>query len=399
MKITKKRKLVLAVTQTLVMILCVVITSGFNAKVEVSAAELRQAENLHVNLVDERYELLALVFRLAEQQVPAELADRFAPSMTFSADNTEYMQLLNSTFGAFYNHPVVNYILYLWKNSYYPMSNDVFSMAIHLEKMGEEFVLLDDISEMIMPEFLGFNTWTEENAPEFVNLLNDFYRDTNFSDFFQQHTAFYQEISAPFAEQIVNNLNLEWFRQFGANPDNLRIMLSPSKDWLNLAAVRYDASTNERYVYAGLIVMPLNDSTLSILVHEIAHSFSNEIAENWYAENEEFRGWVHNTFLNNQELMFSKGYGVEIIIAFEYVTRAHQILYMVENTNSSLWFLLAEQRFSNGFRHIEYVYAMITDHTPMLHILVPIVIIVAVLLILAIPAILVKILRRRRKLK
>ena len=95
MKTTKKSKLVI-VALTLVMTLGIVMADGFNENMKVSAAESSQAESLNVNFVDERYELLALVFRLAEQQVPAELADRFAPSMTFSADNTEYMQLLNS---------------------------------------------------------------------------------------------------------------------------------------------------------------------------------------------------------------------------------------------------------------------------------------------------------------
>ena len=42
--------------------------------------------------------------------------------------------------------------------------------------------------------------------------------------------------------------------------------------------------------------MPLNSGTLSVIVHEFAHAFSNEIAENWYAENDEFRMWVDYTF-------------------------------------------------------------------------------------------------------
>ncbi|MCL2718049.1 MAG: hypothetical protein FWE14_04640 [Lachnospiraceae bacterium] len=36
---------------------------------------------------DERYELVALVFRLAEQQIPDELLDSFAPMIAFSGSS------------------------------------------------------------------------------------------------------------------------------------------------------------------------------------------------------------------------------------------------------------------------------------------------------------------------
>lgn len=357
------------------------------------------------NFVDERYELVALVFRLAESRAATDLtpetANALAPAMTFYNGATEYMRLLNSTFGGFVNHPIVNYIVYLWQNGYYPSSNDVFSMAIHLERIGGQFVLADNISRMIMPEALGFNTWTEENTPEFVALLNDFYRDTNFATFFESQRTFYEEISAELAEQVVDDFNFEWFEQFGIERDDFRLVLSPSKDRLALGVTIYNAASGEWVAYAGIPVMPLNadgvNHVRSIIAHELAHSFSNPMAEIWYAENEEFRGWVHSTLQRNEQQMLQKGYGLSIIVAFEYVTRAHETLYMVENTNSNLWWLLAQQRFNHGFRYIENVYAMVTGHTPMLHIIVPTVITGAALLLIVLPAVLIMRWRKRRK--
>ena len=209
--------------------------------------------NAPVNFVDERYELLALVFRLAEQQVTGELAETLESAMAFSGDSTQYMRLLNSTFGGFSNHLIVDYILDLWQNGYYPSSNDVFSMAVHLEKIGDEFVLVENISQLKLPEslvyLLGFETWTEENVHEFVSLLNDFYRDTNFADFFEEQTSYYQELSAQLSEQIVSDFNFEWFEQFGADSGNLRIILSPSKDGLNFGVTCRTVNCSSPYSF------------------------------------------------------------------------------------------------------------------------------------------------------
>jgi hypothetical protein len=355
------------------------------------------------NFVDERYELVALAFRLAESRIPIDFPDHvdvFAPAMAFYNDETDYMRLLNFTFGKFVRHPIVEYIIYLWTNGYYPMSNDVFSMAVHLEKIGEEFVLTDNISGMIMPKALNFNTWTEANAYEFVKLLNNFYRDTNFSQFFQEHIGFFIEISTQLTKQVVNDINLEWFEQHGLSRDNLRIVLSPSKSRLAFGATLYNTSTGEWIAHAGLPLIPPGadiNRVRSLIVHEFSHAFSNPIAETWYAENDEFRGWVHNTLLSNEQRMFQQGYGLAIVVAYEYVTRAHEILYMAENTNANLWRLLAVNRFIHGFTYIEHVYAMVTDHTPMLHIIISAIIIVAVLLIVVLPATMLW--RKRRRLK
>lgn len=383
-----------------VVILLIVLLAIFPVAVNASGAQSQ-------NFVDERYELVSLVFRLAESRILIDFPDRaadFAPMMAFYNDDTEYMRLLNTTFGGFVNHPVVEYVIYLWSSGYYPMSNDVFAMAIHLERDGEEFALVDNIALMIMPEIFDFNTWTESNAHEFVNLLNDFYRDTNFGQFFEEHTEFFQEISAPFAENVVNNFNFEWFEQFGANLNNINIFISPSKTNLAFGLTRYCTNTGEWIVYSAQPV-GTNFSRAQInhyqrvLAHEIAHSFSNPMAEIWYAENENFRGWVHSTLQNNEQQMLQQGYGIAMIVAYEYVTRAYEILYMMENTNANLWRTLAESRFGSGFTYIENVFAMVTDHTPMLHIIIPLVIIGAVLIIVVLPATLVILWRKRRKLK
>ncbi|MCL2702270.1 MAG: DUF4932 domain-containing protein [Defluviitaleaceae bacterium] len=352
-----------------------------SATVVLTGAGRNPEGNAAVNYVDERNELVSLVFRLAG-------------SRAYSEVTTEYQRSLNSAFNEFNGHPVIQYVHDLWAQEFWIGFDAVFAMAIHLEKAGDEFILLDNI-DLLVEETAGMVRWTRENAPEFVRLLNDFYTDINFSEFFQRNTPYYLEQSARFADELYNNVNLAWFGQFGKNPDNMRVILSPSTSQNAYGRSVYCADTGDSIIYAGLFIADNYSRWHNFVAHEFAHSFSNPMAEVWYAENEEFRRLVDDTFLNSRRL--SSSYSIEMIVAYEYLTRAHTILYMMENTNANLWRLLFEEKYLWGFPNIEKVYAMITNHTPMLHILVPLIIIILVLLIIVLPVFLIVRRLKRRK--
>ena len=83
------------------------------------------------NMIDERFELVSLIFKLAGHR--AEYND----------NNTEYQKELLNTFAAFKEHPSVIAI----KN--YQCSYDrAFKFALHIDKKEEEFVFIDNIDSL-----------------------------------------------------------------------------------------------------------------------------------------------------------------------------------------------------------------------------------------------------------
>jgi hypothetical protein len=292
---------------------------------------------IKIGFVDERFELVSLVFRLAGRQ-------------PYTAVTTPYHQRLVSRFAEFEDHPVVEFTVRHLRLGF----DAVFKMAVHLEKVDGEFALIDNVGFL-----LECGRWRESSAKEFVRLLNDFYQDANFGEFFQSNRQFYEDHSRSFASQLFDNVNFEWFAQYGINPDNLRAVLSPGGDGSGYSATLWGDTPWDNIVYAALpfTVSYSADWSMVFIVHEFAHSFANSIAAEWYAENPEFRLLSDLSV----DLVRHPWYPTGLIMAYEYVTRAYAILYMAENTNASLGRLFSVEA-ANGFPYIEIVYAMITDH-------------------------------------
>jgi hypothetical protein len=308
------------------------------------------------NFVDERFELLSLVFRLSGN---SEYNDEY----------TDYQRGLYTTFADFQDHSLMEYVRQNLSHGN-PHGTDtvgydaVFLMAVHLEKIDDRFELVENIDKLVAI-LAGLNRWTNENVTPFVALLNDFYIDTNFSQFYQQNMSYYQEISAPFYEQMYSKINFDWFSQYGANPNNMRVILSPSSSRNNYGSSRYDDLLQEYIAYAAISVSPSSDYKrfFYLVIHEFCHSFANSLSIQMYAENADFRSYADK---GNK----SPSYSNPAIVGFEYLTRAYTILYLDENNVESKWRGFIRDRFYDGFHYIEQVYAMITPHTPMLNVMI-----------------------------
>ncbi|MCL2852303.1 MAG: DUF4932 domain-containing protein [Defluviitaleaceae bacterium] len=317
---------------------------------EYEAAEVDADENSHsetlnaevlnvdrINFVDERVELVSLVFRLAGRR---EHNDRL----------TEYQRGLDEAFAKFRDHQLV---VYTRENLAFGYCC-ILHMAIHLEETEQGFITRDNI-DFLLEDVGGVYTWTGEKAAEFVGLLNDFYNETNFAEFFRGSMPYYLEISADFYEQLLGEVNLEWFRQFGVNPAYMRAVVSPSSGGFAYAGMAF--GEGDDIIYAAI---PVTDNFWRfhrLIIHEFSHAVGNPIGEAWYAENEEFRQWSDSTVDLRRMPFYPNG----LIIAREYVTRAFTVLYMAENSERSIAHYLREE-FLRGFHYIEYVYAMIAEH-------------------------------------
>lgn len=274
------------------------------------------------NMVDERFELVSLVFRLAERE-------------EYSEEITAYQKEVSKTFAGFHNHPVVRYAKTL-SFGY----DAVFNYAVHIVNEDGRFVLIDDIDFLVED-----GRWTKETAKVFLDYLNGFYVDTDYAAFFNSHLPFFENETEKFIRLAYRYIDLDWFGQY-VDTDYLRCIYTPSAIQNNYAAV-----VNKKYVYCGV-------TGGGAIVHEFCHSFANPLARIWYEENELFKKWCDDSV----KWMRNPSYSDALIVAGEYVTRAYNCLYDLEHgyfeqRNSLSQHLMMER--SYGFRYIDDVFNMI----------------------------------------
>ena len=289
------------------------------------------------NAVYEQIELISLVFRLAGHGV-------------FSDEFTDYQRSLLLNFSAFANHPVVECTNELTQTRGIGYDAPIL-LAIHLEKVDQQFHFMQGARI-----WESDDRWTPEIADDFLVLLNDFYIDSNFGAFFEEHMPYYEYLSRRLHGELLGQINFDWFYQFGFGPENIRITVRPSGSQGGFGPTLLDTVN-----YAVLPITDYFGDFHEFAVHEFAHSFANDIADAWYEESADFRQLSEASV----DMRRMPWYGQSWIMAREYVTRAYTILYMVENHDKDLLNQLIGE-YTQGFRNIETVYAMITEHEPMI---------------------------------
>lgn len=276
------------------------------------------------NMVDERFELLSLVFRLAKRE-------------EYNDVDTDYQKKLVSEFGVYEKHPAVKYASGL------PLGYDaVLKFSVHILKEENGFAFIEDIDSLV-----DDGRWTLQFANDFLPLLNDFYAETDFSAFYKAHTSFYEAETQNFIDRTYSAIDLEWFSTY-VDTENLRCIYSPSSSRNN-----YGASVNDTIYYCAV------SDEGSAIVHEYCHNFANPIAYKWYEENVEFRKWCDDSIDPVKLPSYSQGK----IMAGEYVTRAYNALYNSEHGYALMPLFIVEKQ--NGFPYIEDVYSMIAPYEKM----------------------------------
>ena len=283
-------------------------------------------------MVDERFELLSLVFRLAGNP-------------NYVAKKTKYQKELAKTFAGYKEHPAVVCV-----RGFFNECGQAFHFAMHLAKEGDSFRLIPAISpvEVSLAAQYPNAVWlfNRETANAFLPLLNDFYRDTNFGAFFRAHAAFYEKATARFVKKLYGRVDLEWFRQY-EDPALLRCVFNPSASYGN-----YGMPADGK-ACAGICL----NGTLGTIVHEYCHPFANPLAEKWYEQDAAFKKLCDGS---TGKKSIKAGYSTNgLTMACEYVTRAYTILYHVQHGRRLAPLLRAEKAIA--FPYIEEVYAMITE--------------------------------------
>ena len=277
-------------------------------------------------MVDEKFELISVIFRLAGKENYTDL-------------ETDYHKNVAERFAKFSEHPAVKLIKsFDFSNGIWVGHSDTLRFIAHLEKRNDKFVFIEDISSLFDVD----GSWNEVSAKEFLELFNDFYNDTDYAEFFNSCAAYFEEVTQYFINETYGAIDFEWFRKY-VDPSNLRCIYSPSSG-------NYGATVNNKIVYS---VVRKNGSAF---VHECCHHIASKLVDDWYNENEEFRKWC------DDGAKIIPVYSTGWVMANEYITRAYDVLYKVQH-GGNLEKCLANERdgiVKDGFKHIGEVYNMVS---------------------------------------
>ncbi len=225
--------------------------------------------------VDDRVELLSIIFHLAGN--PEYCNPRVG---SYAKDVAEH-------FGAFKDHAAIQTARRLRANR--GVSYDApMSLAAHLSDAAgmELLVPLDP-----WPEGLD-DRWKPSELEEFLAQARQFAADSHFPAFFAAHKELYATSVARMEKVLAEQAHLEWFDEFfgprrgGRFHVVLGMLNGPSCYGSRLA--RPDST--EMYCILGVWMVDakgtpyFDQSVLSTVVHEFAHSYVNPVVDKWLAQ-------------------------------------------------------------------------------------------------------------------
>lgn len=247
----------------------------------------------------------------------------------------QYTKDTEAWFAPFKEHPLISYYQSLREN-YGIAYNAPASLAVSLEVEGGKI-------KMVGKKELLDDRWFNVDLNDFVARLNQFYTDTRFHEFFQQHQAFYNNVLQQYQTNVMKYFNQDWYSRFyGTEPGEIfRLILGFTNGGSNYGASRQvQGQPKESFSICGYWTHPQMGSVLDpknakqhavpTLIHEFNHSFVNPLQET--EKNAAILGDIPQRLLEQDfSIMSKQAYPEPKTVFNESVVRAATIIYMMEN--------------------------------------------------------------------
>ncbi len=303
-------------------------------------AYLSSAQNQAVvPKVDERTELLSIIFRLAGA---SEYINDNIPS---------YSKAIDVYFAQFINHGAIKFAQKMREEN--SVGYDaVMSLAISLE-ISDSVRLCKNLSPKSIDE-----RWGMDNVNEFVKLLNSFYFDTKFRDFFSSHSSLYKTAEDRFSV-IMKNADFDWFEKFyGKKSGKFNLILSIPNGGCNYGPkVIYIDGSEDLYAVMGCCIADslekptYSKGVLQIVIHEYNHSFCNPLIDANFQAMEPASEKIFKPLKNK---LSSQAYATPKTMEYENLVRACVIRYYQRNgVDENLLRYQVTGEFDNGFIWID----------------------------------------------
>lgn len=271
--------------------------------------------------VNENVELMSILSRMAGfPEYHMDMAGKYIKDMdSYFKDNTE--------------HPTVQYMKEL-RNKYRISFDAVMSMAIHLNNQNGTLSLIkEDIPTLE-------KRWKEVDKGEFLSYLNNFYRDTKFNEFFNDHKNLYQKGIKSYQDNVISHFDIDWYTNFYGNEslETFSVIIGFCNGGGNYGVNRQViGKKKEVFAIVGYYVneedLPMyNKEYLPTLIHEFNHSFINYfLDENKYPEHvKELEPAAIDLFRSSQWSMSKQAYNNWKTMINESLVRAAVICYMLD---------------------------------------------------------------------
>jgi hypothetical protein len=225
---------------------------------------------------DERVELLSIVFRLAGAEEYNNQGIAF------------YDNRVDSLFAPFKEHALIKYAAQIRRER--SIGYDaVMSFAILTEIKDGKIAFIKNVTDGSLE-----SRWTKKTAKQFLKLLNDFYKKSQFHDFYLSQQPLYRLAGERFGD-ILAKVDFNWFEKFYGKKVNgkFHLILSMCNGYGNYGPkVEYQDGTEDIFAIIGLwgkdsLGYPVYSTRiLETVIHEYNHSYCNPLIDEFYPQME-----------------------------------------------------------------------------------------------------------------
>ncbi|MFI3297962.1 MAG: DUF4932 domain-containing protein [bacterium] len=269
--------------------------------------------------VDERYEFSSIVWKLAGA---AEYNKCYVPV---------YVEAVEDYFKDYMDHPLIEYCKELRAKQRIAHSA-VSQGAMFMEIVDGRVKIREgyDANDITLASY----RWTPESYVRYLELIDSFYEETKFHEFFESQKSVYSEAEYFFERLLLNDISTSypWFNSyFGTQNNTIHINLGIMNGSSNYAVIgdeNYDICLlfGCCFSYEDKVALYHKRSTY-ILAHEIMHNLANPIAEKY---TEEFDSIITRIYPYVKYDLAMASYGEDDIID-EWFTRLLTLMYAKDN--------------------------------------------------------------------
>lgn len=329
----------------------------------------------------EVFELSSIAFRLAGAEEYMQ-----CPIPSYAEDIDKY-------FASYSDHELIGYIKEIREKyliGYDAVANAASYLVLHDGGivMKPDVIMMHNEGIAITPDFDISRIseiderWTAEAYEKYVDLLNDFYKDSNFNKFYSNHQKLYN-IATSRADELLNNIDTKWFSSFfGEELGDVRILVSLCNGDGNYAFSRLNKDDGFGIILgcrADVKGLPVYSVlTSQTIIHELSHGFTNKLI---YGKWDDIEPAALKIYPYVEERMLEIAIGFPRNVIAEWFTDLCTNMYFRENgamkgISPALQIAIQQNRgfiwmersvdFMNGFYENRDLYPAVKDYLPQL---------------------------------
>lgn len=264
--------------------------------------------------VDKRFELTSIMFALAG--VP-EYCQCAIPS---------YLQDIKTYFEPYEQTVPINYIrkLHQLHNIGYDAVSTIASM---LEITNGEIQLQRQYAIHDIEEY--DSRWTSDLLTDYIFMLNQFYTESDFQNFWETHTELYNMYEKQM-NVVLQSISDEWIKTFYGKQDASKLQT-------------YICLNNGPHNYAvrdGILIGVLpnrngNVEQLFTILHEVGHHYSNSLLKPYWPQMEDAANRMYPYI---KDMMIKSSYANAQISLLEGINNLFTLMYFKEHDESNVMF-------------------------------------------------------------